>query len=78
MAAQSSISAPGRRFYSGGVIVAVGFCTMLLVQGSCASSGVLFAALAKEYGWSRATISLPSQDNTQQSMPYTSISLKNE
>ena len=29
------------------------------MQGSFASSGVLFAALTKEYGWSRATISLP-------------------
>ena len=41
------------------VIVAIGFCTMLLVQGSFASSSVLFAALTQEYGWSRATISLP-------------------
>ena len=32
---------------------------MLLVQGSFASSGVLFAALTQEYGWSRAIISLP-------------------
>src|SRR2546428_2186563 len=53
------MSAPGRRLYYGWVIVAVGFCTMLLVQGSFASSGVLFVALTKEYGWSRATISLP-------------------
>ena len=59
MAMQSSMSAPGRRLYYGWVIVAVGFCTMLLVQGSFASSGVLFVALTKEYGWSRATISLP-------------------
>ena len=59
MAIQSSMSAPGRRLYYGWVIVAVGFCTMLLVQGSFASSGVLFVALTKEYGWSRATISLP-------------------
>lgn len=50
---------PGRRLYYGWVIVAIGFCTMLLVQGSFASSGVLFAALTKEQGWSRATISLP-------------------
>ncbi len=48
-----------KRFYYGWVIVAIGFCTMLLVQGSFASSGVLFAALTQEYGWSRATISLP-------------------
>ena len=53
------MSMPGKRLYYGWVIVAVGFCTMLLVQGSFASSGVLFAALTKEYGWSRATISLP-------------------
>jgi MFS family permease len=49
----------GTRLYYGWVIVVVGFCTMLLVQGSFASSGVLFAALTREYGWSRATISLP-------------------
>jgi MFS family permease len=49
----------GTRFYYGWVIVGLGFCTMLLVQGSFASSGVLFAALTQEYGWSRATISLP-------------------
>jgi MFS family permease len=53
------MATPGRRFYYGWVIVAVGFCTMLLVQGSFASSGVLFVALTKEYGWSRATTSLP-------------------
>src|SRR2546425_13063478 len=49
------MSTPGIRFYYGWVIVALGFCTVLLVQGSFASSGVLFAALTKEYGWSRAT-----------------------
>jgi hypothetical protein len=48
-----------KRFYYGWAIVAIGSCTMLLVQGSFASSGVLFAALTQEYGWSRATISLP-------------------
>jgi len=53
------MSTPGIRFYYGWVIVALGFCTMLLVQGSFASSGVLFAALTEEYGWSRTTISLP-------------------
>src|SRR6266436_2827153 len=53
------MSTPGTRFYYGWVIVALGFCTMLLVQGSFASSGVLFAALTEEYGWSRATLSLP-------------------
>ena len=59
MATQHSRSAPARRLYYGWVIVAVGFCTMLLVQGSFASSGVLFAALTREYSWGRATISLP-------------------
>jgi MFS family permease len=50
---------PEKRVYYGWVIVAIGCGTMLLVQGSFASSGVLFAALTQEYGWSRATISLP-------------------
>jgi MFS family permease len=50
---------PAKRAYYGWVIVAIGFGTMLLVQGSMASSGVLFAALTQEYGWSRATTSLP-------------------
>src|ERR687888_2362466 len=50
---------PAKHFYYGWVIVAIGFCTMLLVQGSFASSGVLFVALTQEYGWSRAAISLP-------------------
>src|SRR5262249_12199734 len=53
------MTTPAKRFYYGWVIVAIGFCTMLLVQGSFASSGVLFVALTQEYGWSRATISLP-------------------
>ena len=44
------MSMPGKRLYYGWVIMVVGFCTMLLVQGSFASSGVLFAALTKEYG----------------------------
>jgi MFS family permease len=51
--------APAKRVYYGWVIVAIGCGTMLFVQGSFASSGVLFAALTQEYGWSRATISLP-------------------
>ena len=51
------MTTPEKRFYYGWVIVAIGFCTMLLVQGSFASSGVLFAALTQEYGWSRATTS---------------------
>src|SRR5919108_1357928 len=53
------MTTPEKRFYYGWVIVAIGFCTMLLVQGSFASSSVLFAALTQEYGWSRATIALP-------------------
>jgi MFS family permease len=48
-----------QRFYYGWVIVATGFWTMLLVQGTFSSSGVLLAALSQEYGWSRATTSLP-------------------
>ena len=53
---------PGRereQVYYGWVIVGVNFCTMLLVQGAFSSSGVLLAALAQEYGWSRATTTLP-------------------
>lgn len=53
------MSHPPSRLYYGWVIVAIGFCSMLLVQGIFASSGVLFAALTAEYGWSRATTSLP-------------------
>lgn len=45
--------------YYGWVIVAAGFCTMLFVQGTFSSSGVLLAALSQEHGWSRATTSLP-------------------
>jgi MFS family permease len=45
--------------YYGWVIVAMGCVTMMLVQGAFFSSGVLFAALTVEYGWSRATTSLP-------------------
>jgi len=45
--------------YYGWVIIGIGFVTMLLVQGTFFSAGVLFAALTQEYGWSRATTSLP-------------------
>src|SRR4029434_4132921 len=48
-----------KRFYYGAVIVAIGACVVRLVRGCVGSSGVLFAALTQEYGWSRATISLP-------------------
>jgi Na+/melibiose symporter-like transporter len=53
------MTTPAQRIYYGWVIVAIGCGTMLFVQGSFASSGVLFAALTQEYGWSRATTSLP-------------------
>ena len=53
------MATPERRLYYGWVIVTIGCGTMLFVQGSFASSGVLFAALTEEYGWSRATTSLP-------------------
>ena len=44
------MTTPGKRVYYGWVIVAIGFGTMLLVQGSFASSADLFAALTQEYG----------------------------
>jgi MFS family permease len=47
------------RLYYGWIIVTIGFCTMMLIMGTFFSSGVLFAALIGEYGWSRATTSLP-------------------
>ena len=47
------------RLYYGWFIVAIGFFTMMLIMGTFFSSGVLFAALTAEYGWSRATTSLP-------------------
>ena len=47
------------RLYYGWIIVTIGFVTMLLVMGTFFSSGVLFAALIAEYGWSRASTSLP-------------------
>jgi MFS family permease len=47
------------RLYYGWIIVAIGFFTMMLTMGSVFSSGVLFAAIVAEYGWSRATASLP-------------------
>jgi MFS family permease len=45
--------------YYGWVVVAIGFCTMMLIMGSFFSSGVLFAAVVADDGWSRATASLP-------------------
>lgn len=47
------------RFYYGWIVVAISFITMMFVLGTFVSSGVLFAALIQEYGWSRATTSFP-------------------
>jgi MFS family permease len=47
------------RFYYGWMVVAIGFVTMMLVMGTFFSSGILFAAITAEYGWSRAVTSLP-------------------
>jgi MFS family permease len=47
------------RLYYGWIIVTIGFVTMMLVMGTFFSSGVLFAALIAEFGWSRASTSLP-------------------
>jgi MFS family permease len=47
------------RLYYGWVVVAIGFITMMLVMGIFFSSGVLFAAIIADYGWSRASASLP-------------------
>jgi MFS family permease len=45
--------------YYGWIVVAIGFTTMMLIMGDFFSSGVLFAAITAEFGWSRATASLP-------------------
>ncbi len=47
------------RLYYGWVVVALAFITMSVVMGTLVSSGVLFAALIEEYGWSRSTTALP-------------------
>jgi MFS family permease len=47
------------RLYYGWIIVAIGFLTMMFVMGTFFSSGVLFAAITAEYGWSRAVTALP-------------------
>ncbi len=47
------------RVYYGWIIVALGFTTMLFNMGVFQSSGVLFAAVIAEHGWSRASASLP-------------------
>lgn len=48
-----------RRVYYGWIVVAIGCLTMMLVMGVFFSSGVLFAALVDDFGWSRGTTSLP-------------------
>src|SRR5918999_1252534 len=45
--------------YYGWVVVAIGFLTMMLIMGIFFSSGVLFAAIILELGWSRTAASLP-------------------
>jgi MFS transporter, OFA family, oxalate/formate antiporter len=45
--------------YYGWIVVAIGFITMLLTMGIFFSSGVLFAAIIADLGWSRASASLP-------------------
>ncbi|MBI3329168.1 MAG: MFS transporter [Nitrospinae bacterium] len=47
------------RLYYGWIVVGIGFTTMMLLMGIFFSSGVLFAAITAEYGWSRASASLP-------------------
>ena len=47
------------RLYYGWVVVAIGFITMMLTMGIFFSSGVLFAAIIADLGWSRAAASLP-------------------
>jgi MFS family permease len=50
---------PKPRLYYGWIVVAIGFLTMMLTMGIFFSSGVLFAAIIAEHGWSRAAASLP-------------------
>ena len=47
------------RFYYGWIIVAIASFTMMVIIGIFFASGVLFAAIVSEFGWSRATASLP-------------------
>ena len=51
-------SNPGR-FYYGWIIVAIASLTMMIIIGIFFTSGVLFAAIVSEFGWSRTTASLP-------------------
>jgi MFS family permease len=50
---------PKPRLYYGWIVVAIGFITMMLTMGIFFSSGVLFAAIIADHGWSRASASLP-------------------
>lgn len=47
------------RFYYGWIIVAIAGLTMMLIIGIFFTSGVLFAAIVSEFGWSRTTAALP-------------------
>ena len=47
------------RFYYGWIIVAIASFTMMVIIGIFFTSGVLFAAIVSEFGWSRTTASLP-------------------
>ena len=47
------------RFYYGWTIVAIASLTMMIIIGIFFTSGVLFAAIVSEFGWSRTTASLP-------------------
>jgi len=47
------------RLYYGWIVVAIGFLTMMLTMGIFFSSGVLFAAITADHGWTRAAASLP-------------------
>ena len=47
------------RLYYGWIIVAIAGFTMMIVMGILFASGVLFAAVVSEFGWSRTTAALP-------------------
>jgi MFS family permease len=53
------MQAQSARLYYGWIIVGIGFFNMMLVMGTFFSSGVLFAAIIGEFGWSRTAASLP-------------------
>ena len=50
---------PKSALYYGWMVVAIGFTTMMLTMGIFFSSGVLFAAIIADLGWSRSAASLP-------------------